>query len=94
MTSKKQIYLVFSCDIFRTHTSERLIMATTSVRKLKSFLAKEIENGNIDYHNGIPETPKRMAAKFRKEFDILTREEIDNRLVYAHIDYCYDGEEI
>lgn len=94
MASKKQIYLVFSCDDHKTHDSERLIMATTSVRKMKSFLAKEIENGDIDYSNGITETPKRMAAKFRKEFDVLTRREINDRLVYAYIDYCYDGEEI
>ena len=94
MASKKQIYLVFSCDGHKTHSSERLIMATTSVRKLKSFLAKEIANGDIDYSNGITETQKRMAAKFRKEFEVLTRREINDRLVYAYIDYSYDGEEI
>lgn len=93
MASKKQIYLVFSCDGHKTHASERLIMATTSVRKLKSFLVKEIENGDIHYSNGITETPKRMAARLRKEFDVLTRREINDRLVYAYIDYCYDGEE-
>lgn len=94
MASKKQIYLVFSCDDHKTHYSEKLIMATTSVRKLKSFLAKEISNGDIDYSNGITETPKRMSAKFKRDFDVLTRGEINDRLVYAYIDYCYDGEEI
>lgn len=94
LSSKKQIYLVFSCNGSKFHDSESLIMATTSVRKLKSFLTKEIENGYIDYSNGITETPKRMAAKFRKEFDLLSRREINDRLAYAYIDYCYDGEEI
>lgn len=94
MASKKQIYLVFSCDDHKTHASEQLIMATTSVRKLKSFLAKEIENGDIDYSYGAEETQKQMVARFKKDFDALTRRELNDHLVYAYIDYCYDGEEI
>lgn len=92
--SKKAIFLVYSCNAHKCHSSEKLIMATTSVRKLKSFLAKEIAKGNMDYHNNISNTPKRMSEIFKKDFDVLTRREINDRLVYGYFDYCYDGEEI
>ena len=56
--SEKKIYLVFSCDARKSRFSERLIMATTSIHKLKSFLAREIVLGNIGYSSGATETPK------------------------------------
>lgn len=92
--SKRQIYLVYSCDEWKSNSSMGLLMATTSVRRLKAFIAKEIANGNMDYSNGITETPKRMSAKFEKDFDIIPRERINDSLVYGYFDYCYDGEEI
>lgn len=92
--SKRQIYLVYSCDEWKSNSSMGLLMATTSVRRLKAFVAKEIANGNMDYSNGITETPKRMSEKFQKDFDIIPRERVNDNLVYGCIDYCYDGEEI
>ena len=92
--SKKQIYLVYSCDGWKSNSSMGLLMATTSVRRLKAFVAKEIADGNMDYSNGITETPKRMSEKFKKDFDIIPRDNINNNLAYGFIDYCYDGEEI
>lgn len=92
--SKKQIYLVYSCDDWVSTSSFQLRMATTSVRRLKAFVAKEIADGNMDYSNGITETPKRMSEKFKKDFDTIPRERINDNLVYGYIDYCYDGEEI
>lgn len=92
--SNKQIYLAYSCDEWKSNSSMGLLMATTSVRRLKAFVAKEIANGNMDYSNGITETPKRMSEKFQKDFDIIPRERVNDNLVYGYIDYCYDGEEI
>lgn len=49
--SKKQIYTVFACDEWKSKDSMRLLMATTSVRKLKSFIVRKISQGEFDYGN-------------------------------------------
>lgn len=92
--SKKQIYTVFTCDIWKGTDSMRLVLCTTSVRKVKSFIANEIEAGYMEYNDGTESTTKQQVKKFRSEFDWKTREEINNRLDYGFIDYCYDGEPI
>ena len=43
--SKKQIYTIFTCDIWKGTDSMKLALCTTSVRKVKSFIASEIEKG-------------------------------------------------
>ena len=45
----KQIYLVYSCDEWKGTDSKRLILASTSQRKVKAFIRKCIENGTMTY---------------------------------------------
>lgn len=92
--SKKQIYTVFTCDIWKGTDSMKLALCTTSVRKVKSFIASEIEKGNMEYNDGDEINAKQQVKKFRSEFDWRTRDVINDRLAYGFIDYCYDGEPI
>lgn len=67
MASKKQIYTIFSCDGWVSKDSMRLMMVTTSVRRLKSFIAKQIEGKVFEYcDNSL--SPKEQAALFRQDF--------------------------
>ena len=92
-TPHKQIFLLYTCDEWCSRDSQKLIMATTSVEKLKSKTAKLIEVGDFDYNN--PEWDRSVQAKtFLKDFEKSTRTEINSLLNYGFIDYCYDGEEI
>lgn len=89
----KQIYVVCSCDAWKSHDSEKTLMVTTSVRKLKSFIAKKIRDDTFDYY--LSEwSKKKQEEKFKRDFDIIPREQINNYLIYGMLDYYYDGEEI
>lgn len=93
--SKKQIFLVYACDSWKSTSSmKQPIMVTTSVRKLKSFLVKKIKTGDFIYTRGETLSTTKQLELFRYEFDTLPREQINNALVYGFFEYVYDGEEI
>lgn len=92
--SKKQIYLVYSCDTWKSTDSMQLIMATTSKRKLKSYIAKAIKSDDFEYSWTDNESKTKQAAEFEHDFEHSLRYDINTKLKYGYIDYCYDGEEI
>lgn len=91
--SRKQIFMVWSCDDWQSRDSMRLLMATLSTRKLRSFIAARIEDDTFGYEDDeIPK--KRQVERFKFDFDNGLREVINGRLHNGCYDYCYDGEEI
>lgn len=93
MSRKKQIFYVFACDEWKSDESMRLEMVTTSVRRLRSFIAKMIEDECYEYGDtNLP--PKKQAVQFREDFDAKTSWEINGLLKWAFYDYAYDGEEL
>ena len=93
----KQIFIVYSCDEWKTKPM-RVEMVTTSVRKLKSFIAHMIYMEDAEYLRfdqlGHKRTAKQQEELFKEDFDKLTRDEINSNLTYAFFDYAYDGEPI
>ena len=92
--SKKQIYLVYSCDDWVSTGSFQLRMATTSKRKLKSYVAKAIKDDRFEYSWTNNESKTKQVSEFKRDFECVKRCDINNKLKYGYIDYCYDGEEI
>lgn len=92
--SKKQIYTVFACDEWKSKDSMRLLMATTSVRKLKSFIVRKIADETFTYDKGSELSISQQVKLFKIDFENALREDINNCLYYGYLDYCYDGEEI
>lgn len=91
---KKQIYLVYSCDDWVSTNSFQLKMATTSKRKLKSYIVKAIKDGDFEYTWLDKESRTKQVSEFKRDFESIKRCEINNKLRYGYIDYCYDGEDI
>ena len=90
---RKQIFLVYDCDEWKSKDSMRLAMATTSSRGLRSFIASKIERGDFDY--GDPDEPrKKQTSEFRREFDSMPRDWLDSKIKFGFYDYTYDGEEL
>lgn len=89
----KQIYYVQSCDEWKSTDTMRIEMVTTSIRKLKTFIAKKIEKGDYEYCDSEMNS-KKQAAVFRSDFDNLDRYTINCKLRYASFEYVYDGEEL
>lgn len=92
--SKRQIFLVYDCDDWKSTDSMRLCLATTSVRRLKSFIAEKIERGDFYYDGPDNESPAQSAKRFRKEFETEESRTLNDRLTYGFFDYTHDGEEI
>lgn len=92
MASKKQIYTLFACDGWVSKDSMRLMMVTTSVRRLKAFIAKQIENKVFEYYDNSL-SPKEQAALFRQDFETRDRQTINARLRYGICNIVYDGED-
>lgn len=90
----KQIYTVFACDEWKGRDSMRLLMATTSVRKLKSFIVRKITDETFTYDKGDEISTPQQVKLFKADFGNSLREDINNCLHYGFLDYCYDGEEI
>lgn len=80
----KQIFYVFSCDEWKSRESSRIIFIGTSKRKLKQFLADEIDRENMVYYGG--------SDAFLRDFDTEKRDTINSRLDYGYYDYCYDND--
>ena len=87
----KYVFLIYSCDAHKSRSSMRLLMATTSILKLRQFVAKEIREGSCEYLGMKPEAG---AKKFASDFKTKTRREINDGLVLASYDYVYDGKPI
>ena len=93
MVSKKQIFVIFACDEHKSRHSMSLLMATTSVRKLRSFLAKKIAVDDFVYiDEGLDKAEQ--VKRFKQDFDNNNRTYINNNLLYGFYDYTHDGEEM
>lgn len=91
----KQIYTVFTCDNWKSRDSMNLIFCSTSQRKLKSFIAKKIEDNTFSYNHGEEDLSKNKQVKmFKSDFDIISHDYINCNLNGGYLDYYYDGEEI
>ena len=90
----KQIYTVFACDEWKSRDSMRLMMATTSVRKLKSFIVRKISDETFTYDKGNELSIPQQVKLFKMDFENGLRNDVNGCLHYGFLDYCYDGEEI
>ena len=92
--SERIIYLVYTCDFKMSRDSMQLVLATTSVRRVKSFVSQGILNCRWSYRDHQGYNEKDQAKLFRKDFERTTRGDLNDMLLYCYLDYIYDGEEI
>lgn len=93
MVSKKQIFVVFACDEYKSRHSMSLLMVTTSVKKLRSFLANKIATDDFVYIDDNLDKDEQVK-RFKYDFDNNNRVYINNNLIYGFYDYTHDGEEM
>ncbi len=88
------IYIVCSCDIWKTTDSMRIITATTSVTKLKQLIAQLIEDDTFGYD--VVQNPygKDAASCFREDYNNrnLNMGELNAVLLYGYVEVVTDGE--
>jgi len=76
----KNIYLLYSCDIHKTHSSMRLIITSTSESKIRKEIKNQIKEGNMRY--GADEDNLKLA-------DLNY---INTSLDFGYIETVVDGE--
>lgn len=87
------IYIVCSCDIWKTTDSMRIITATTSVTKLKQLIAQLIEDGTFGYGVRQNSYGKDAASRFREDYNNrnLHVDVLNDVLLYGYIEAVADG---
>lgn len=91
-TSKKQIFIVERLNYLDQRI--KVSMVTTSIRKLKKFIIKQILNNNSDiFYNNEKMNKTAQVKEFNSDWKNLTRDEINKKLYGLKYDYVYDGEE-
>ena len=73
---KKNIYLLYSCDEWKSYSSFRLIMASTDEKEIK----RRIKADEIEYCSGTEDLDKKSLY------------DLDNCLKYGNIQIVNDGE--
>lgn len=94
----KPIFAVYSCGQSK-RDEDRLLMVTTSIRKLKSFISEKIEWYKFHYTDGSGIEKQHLFFKSdfdlaRRPVEILDLNLLNKRLINARIEILYDGEEI
>lgn len=89
--SKQQIYLVYSCDEWKSTANMHLILATTSADRVRDFIAGKIQCGEMQYKYS---DCMEAANAFYDDWATVPRYDINGSLEYGLVDYVYDGEEI
>lgn len=88
--NKKQIFIVFEAP--EDSGDSIPIMATTSKRKLKKFIAEKIKKDDFFYFDSAW-SKTRQIKEFKLDFEKETRDNICKKLNWGFYDYCYDGVE-
>jgi len=76
----KNIYLLYTCNIWKNYDSMRLIMASTSESKIRKEIKNQIKDGNMKYN---------ADDKDLKEAELNY---LNNCLDFGYIDIVVDGE--
>lgn len=77
---EKEIYLLYSCDDWKSYNSFRLVMASTNENEVRKEVIKQVDKGYMDYDSCLD------------ELETLDLESINNILEYGFINIVKDGE--
>lgn len=87
----KQIFILYSCDEWKSYDGMRVICATTSATKLRDVIIAEIEDENMDYLDAELSRGD-MIKELKQDWKVERRSRINDHLLFGFYDYVYDGE--
>lgn len=83
------IFLLYSCDQWKSKDSERLVCASTELEKIKDAIIEEIKEGNMCYEDE-NYSVKKMLKNFNSDWD--SGYDVDPLLIYGSFSCVNDGE--
>lgn len=85
-----KIYIIHSCDEWKSLDSYRLVFVGTSLLKAKRFLLNEIKRGNMKYLSGTAtQQTKTLQEDWSRGIKVVS-----SNLTYGDIDYVENNTEI
>lgn len=88
----KKIYILSSCDEWKSYSTMNLIMASTSITKIKSEIIKQIKEGNIEYNRVGSESKTEQIKDFKEDLKKYKEDFAFNNLKYGFVNIVNDGE--
>ena len=76
----KNIYLLYSCDIHKMHSSMSLVMASTSESKIRKEIKSQNKDGEMRYGANI------------EDLKLADLNHLNNCLDFGYIEIVVDGE--
>jgi len=91
--STKIIYVLFSCDIWKSSSSMSLVTATLSLEKLVSIIRNQIAENDMNYTNGYDSlTYEEQTQLFEQDVDNYGYDYAFDKLEYGYIEAITDGD--
>ena len=89
----KKIYILNSCTGFEEYSSMRLVAATTSIKKIKSIIIKQIKEEEMTYTRGNDGLSKTKQIKMlREDWEKMGENIVFDNLKYGYVEVVIDGE--
>lgn len=85
---RSEIFILFSCDVWKTYSSFRFFMATTDPELCVKTIYEELENNHMEY--GGYETQEASDLLMR-DYSSYGISHLDGKLIYGSIIITEDG---
>lgn len=89
----KKIYILSSCNVYKEYNSMRLVAATTSVKKIKNIIIKQIKEEEMAYTRGNADPSLTKQIKMlREDWEKMDEKFVFDNLQYGYVAVVADGE--
>lgn len=85
---RPEIFILFSCDVWKTYSSFRFLMATTDPELCVMAIYKELENNHMDYGGYEAQEASDLLMRDYRSYGIS---HLDGKLTYGTIIITEDG---
>ena len=87
----KPIWILYSCDEWKSYDGMRVVCASTSSEKIKKAIIAEINDEHMDYCDA-EWSRSEMVKEFKSDWGSKIRDYINNNILFGFYDYITDGE--
>lgn len=89
----KKIYIISSCNEYKEYNCMRLVAATTSVKKIKNIIIKQIKEEEMAYTRGNADPSLTKQIKMlREDWEKMDEKFVFDNLQYGYVAVVTDGE--
>ncbi len=89
----KNIYILYTCNEWKEYSSMSLVVASTSIRRIKSIIIQKIKDDDMEYKRGWNDISKTKQIKMlREDWNEKGSNFVFDNLDYGYVEVVADGE--